>query len=134
MLFDYAVYIVVDIGGHDYAILGAPVHCLGVYIIVVGIVLNQPAVLAEGLEILDSAVVDAFIVFVGACGKVDFRLNDMVERLWVSGRFGTGFVGVEHVVGSGGHLLHEISGRTDAAEGFDGSHRKFFDGLRYGWI
>ena len=126
VLLDDAVHVVVDVGGHDNAVLGAAVHGLRVYIIMFLVVLYEPAFVLEGLEVLDCLVVDLGVVLVGAVHKVNLGLYDMVERAGIAFGLGTGFLGVEHVVGARCHLFDKLAGRTHAAERFYFCHRMFF--------
>ena len=45
-------------------------------------------------------------------GKIDFGANDVVERTDVVARLGTGFGGIEDVVGTRGDEMGDAGGRT----------------------
>ncbi len=100
MFFDASLHVVGYVGGDNYAILCAAVHGLGVYVVMFGVVLEEPSVLLEGIEVFDGLTVDFWIVFVGARFKVYFGFDDVIERTGVALSFLTGFFGVEHVVGA----------------------------------
>ena len=57
-----------------------------------------------------------------ACGKVYFRLDDMIERHFVVAGLGTRLLRVEHVVGAALHSLHQLFGGAQATEGFYSCH------------
>lgn len=78
MLLDYPVYIVVDIGGHHNSILRAPIHRLGIDIVMFPFVSLQPAFLPERGEILDSLGIHLLAMLIGACGEINLRLYDMI--------------------------------------------------------
>ena len=104
VLADDTVEVVIDIGGYHYAILDVLAHALSVYIIVLFAVLHQPAIGLEVLEVLHSLVIDARVVLIGARLKVDFGLDDVVERTGVTLGFDACFFAVEHVVGARCHF------------------------------
>lgn len=125
MLFDAPLHVVVDVGSHDDAVLRAAVHSLGIYIIVLLVVLYQPAVLLKRLEVVDRFVVDFRSVLVLSGCEVYFGLDYMVERLGVSLGFGARFFAVEHIVGAGCHLSDVLPRRAYALEWFDFCHDGF---------
>ena len=118
MLFDSAFHIIVHPSGHYEAILGASVHCLGVDIVVLLVVLNEPAVFLELLEVLHSFVVDFGVVLVETGFKVDFGLDDMIKRFGVALGFLACLFRVEHVVGTRHYLFDHLLRRTDTLERF----------------
>ena len=109
-------------GTHHKSILGVSLHGLGVEIVVLFLVLHQPALPDEVVQLVASSIVDAVVVLIGAGGKVDFRFDDMIERLLVVAGFEARLFGVEHIVRAGSHLGNEMLRRTNAAERFDAWH------------
>ncbi len=77
MLFN-TIHIIVNIGSNYNTILGTPVHCLRVYIIMVAIVLHQPSLFTERTEILHSLVINLRVMLVGSGFEIDFRLYYMI--------------------------------------------------------
>ena len=122
MLLDAAFHVVVNVCCDNYAVLRAAVHGLRIDIIVVLVVLHQPTVLLEGVEVLHSLVIDFGVMLVGAGLEVNLRLYDMVERLGVTFGLLAGFLGVEHVVGTRGDLSHKMARGTHTLKWFHFSH------------
>ena len=58
-------------------------------------------------------------MLVGADGEVYFGFDDVIERLFVTLRFGTRFFGVQHVVRARLYLFHYVLRRTYAFERFN---------------
>ncbi len=79
MLLDASFHVVGYICSDHYAVLGAAVHGLCIYVVVLVVVLHEPSVLLECVEVFYSFVVHLGIVLIGARGKVDLRLDDVVE-------------------------------------------------------
>ncbi len=79
MLLDALVHIVVDIGCEHDAVLCPSIHRLRIYVIMLAVVLHEPSLLLERLEILYGAVIDAGVMLVDIRGEVDFGLYYMVE-------------------------------------------------------
>ncbi len=100
MFFYHTIDIIVHIGSNNEAILGAAVHGLRIYIIVLGGILHKPAFLLESGEILHSLGIDLLIMLVGAGLEIDFRTDNVVERARIPFRFLAGFLGIEHIVGA----------------------------------
>ena len=122
VLLDAAFHVVVDVGSDDDAVLRAAVHGLRIYIIVFLVVLHEPSLALECVEILDGALVHLGGVLVLAGSEVDFGLDDVVERLGVAFGLGTCFLAVEHIVGTRSHFGDKLFGRTDSLERFNFCH------------
>ena len=116
VLLDLAGEVVVHIGAEHDSVLGTAVHRLGVNIVALLLVLYQPAFLLPLLEVLDSLVVCRLRVLVDDGVEVYLGLGDVKEGL-LSG-LSLGLLGVEHVVRTGCHFLHDGLGRTDRCERF----------------
>ena len=100
MLFDSTFHVVGNIGSDNDAVLSAAVHSLGINVVMLFFVLNQPPFFLEHFEIGNSLVIDFRVVFVGAGLEVDFRLDDVIERFLVTLGFFAGFLAAEHIVGA----------------------------------
>ena len=84
MLLDDTIEVVIDIGGNDEAILGAALHGLAVQIIIRSRILDEPAVLLEFLELLDSCIIDLGVVLVGNRVEIYLGFDDVIERLLIA--------------------------------------------------
>ncbi len=129
MLFDAAFHIVVHPGGNHETVLRAAVHCLRVDVILLLVVLHEPAVLLELVEILHGLFVDFGVMLVKPGFEIDFRLDDMIEGFGVALSLFAGLFGIEHVVGTRNYLFHHLLRRADAFERFYFCHG-FFTKLR----
>ena len=127
MLLDDAIEVVIHISTHDETILGLTVHGLRIYVVLLLLVLHEPALFLEAGKVLGCLVIYTRVVLVGAHGEIDLGLDDMIERHFVAFGFGTCLVRVEHVVGTALHLLHQCFGWADAFEWFDYCHKKRMD-------
>ena len=118
MLLDIALHVVGHARSHDDAILGAAVHGLGVDVVVVGIVLYEPSVGLEGLEIFHSLVIYFGVVLVGAGLEIDFRLYNVVQRFFISLGLAACFFAIEDIVGAGCHFGDKVARGTNPFERF----------------
>ena len=112
VLLDSTRIVVVDVRRKDDAVLRVPVHGLGIEVVALALVLHEPTFGDEAFELATSFWIDAGIVLIGALGKIDFGANDVVERTDVVARLGTGFGGIEDVVGTRGDEMGDAGGRT----------------------
>ena len=126
VLFDVALLVVVGMGTDDQAVLRLALHGLGIDVVVLLLVLYQPAFVLKLLEVLCCLLVDARVVFRGAYGEVDLGLDDVIETFFVVASLGTCLVRVQHVVGTALYLLHQFLGWAYSFEWLD-SHS--FTGL-----
>ena len=78
MLLDAALHVIVDISSHNQTVLCAAVHCLGVYIIMLLVVLHEPSVFLERLESVGGALIYSGVMLIGARLEIDFRLDDVI--------------------------------------------------------
>ena len=122
MLFNDTVHVVIHVGTNNETVLRLTVHCLGIDIIVLLVVLYKPAHILKLLEVLGCLVIDTWVVFVSSYGEVNLGFDDMVKRLFVVAGFGACLFGVEHVIRTALHLLHQCLWRTYAFEWFDYGH------------
>ena len=126
MLLDDTRHVVLDGGTYDEAVLCLAVHRLSVDIVVLLVVLYEPALISEEAEVLSRLCVDLLLMLVSADWEVDLGTDDVVEGHLVARCFGTSFVAIEYVVGARGHTLYEVLGWADTTEWFDDSHRMVF--------
>lgn len=66
-------------------------------------------------------------MLVGSRLEVDFGLDDVIERLFVTLRFGTCFIGVKYIVRTRSHFGDHFARRAQALERFYFSHGVMFD-------
>ena len=90
VLLDVALLVVVGMGAHHQSVLRLAVHGLGVNVVVLLVVLHQPSLVLELLEVLGSLLVDARIVFRRAYGEVNLGLDDMIQTFLIVASLGTG--------------------------------------------
>ena len=100
MLLDDARHVVLDRGADDEAVLCLAVHRLSVDVVVLLVVLYEPALFPEVAEVLSRLGVDLLLMLVGADWEVDLGTDDVVEGHLVACSFGASFVTVEYVVGA----------------------------------
>ena len=79
VLLDDAVEIVVDICSNYETILGATIHGLAIKIIIRSRVLDEPTILLELLELLDSDIIDLGVVLVGNRVEIYFGFDDVIQ-------------------------------------------------------
>ena len=100
VLLDLASHIVINVGSDNKSILCLAVHCLGVDIVVFLVVLQEPAFVLELLEVLGGFLIDARVVLTCSLGEVYLGFDDMIQAHLIVACLGSGFFGVEHVVGT----------------------------------
>ena len=124
VLLDFAGGIIVRVSAEDEAVLRALAHGLGVHIVLLAVLADEPATLLPELEILDGLVVGALLVFAGDGIEINLRLCDMEEGLLSRHRLG--FFRIENVVRRGGYLGHEVFGRPNGCEWLYSYHNYLF--------
>ena len=100
VLLDDTVHVVVHVGTYHQTELCLAVHGLCIDIVSVLLVLYQPAVVLELLEVLCSLGIHLGCIFAGTDGEVYLRLDDMVKALLVALGLGAGLFRVQYVVGA----------------------------------
>ncbi len=79
----------------DYkSVLRATIHCLGIDIIILFVVLHQPSVFLKFTEVFHRFVIYGRIMLVKSGFKIDFRFDDVVKAFFVAFRFFAGFLAV----------------------------------------
>ena len=84
MLLDLPVHVILHGGSHHQAILPFAVHGLGIDVIKLFLILQEPSLVAEHTVVLRRFQVDILVVFILACREIDLRLDDVVKRLLVA--------------------------------------------------
>ncbi len=92
MLLDDTRHIIIYVCTYHKTILCLAIHGLCIDIILFFIILLQPAVLLELLEVLCSAFIDARIILRCTWFEVDFRFNNMIKAFLVIASLGTSFL------------------------------------------
>ena len=118
MLFDSTLHIVFHPCRHYETVLCTTVHGLRIDVVVLLVILLEPALLLEFVEVFHSLVVNLRVMFVKSGFEIDFRLDDMIEALFVSFGLFACFLTVEDVVGTGCHFLDKLAGRAYSFEWF----------------
>ena len=127
MLLDHAIHVVGHVGTDHQSILGLAVHGLRIDVIAFLLVLHQPALLLEQLEVLCRLQIDSGIMLICPHRKINLRLNDMIEGFLVALSLCPCLLGVEHVVRPGSYLLDQRFRRPNALEWFYYCHNLFID-------
>ena len=78
MLLDTTFHIVFHPRCYHQAILGATIHRLSIYIVLLLLILHQPSFLTEQVKLLTSCCIYALIMFVCTFWKIDFRFDNVV--------------------------------------------------------
>ena len=122
MLLDDAVHVVIHVCTYDKTVLRLSVHRLGIDVVVLVLVLHQPAFVLELLELACSFLIDTRVVFAGANREIDFRLDDVIERFLVITSLCTSLFRLKDIVRATLHLLHIFLRRPDSLKRFYNSH------------
>lgn len=80
VLLDRPGEVILEVAAHDYAVLRAPIHRLGIDVVVLVVVLTQPASLLPQAEVLDSLVIYFGRVLVDLIVEVDLGLDYVQQR------------------------------------------------------
>ena len=78
MLLDATFHIVFHPCCYHQAVLGATIHRLSIYIVLLLLILHQPSFLTEQVKLLTSCCIYALIMFVCTFWKIDFRFDNVV--------------------------------------------------------
>ena len=98
VLFNPFVHIILHRGTNHQTVLSFSVHGLSIHIVLLGIVLHQPTFVSEFIKIFKSLIIHLFIMLISSRFKINFGLNNMIQRHWISLRFGTGFFRIQYIV------------------------------------
>ena len=119
MLLDDTFRIVVAMGTYHKTVLRFSVHCLSIDVVLLLIVLHQPAFILEHLEVFGSLFIDTRIIFAGSFREVDFRLDNAIETHLIVACLSASFVGVKHIVWTTLHTLNIFFRRANTLEWFN---------------
>ena len=122
MLLDHAIHVVGHISADHQSILGLAIHGLRIDVIALLLVLHQPALLLEQLEVLRRLQIDRGIMLVSTHRKVNLRLYDMIKGLLIARSLCPCLLRVQHVIRPGSHLLDQCLRRPNALEWFNYCH------------
>ena len=122
MLLDDTRHIVVHIGAYYQSILRLAIHGLCIDVILFLIVLHQPTLLLEFLEIGCCFLVNARIIFAGAHFEVYLWLNDMIQAHFIVASFFASFLRIQYVVWTRLYFLHQFLRWTYTLKWFDDCH------------
>ena len=89
VLLDVALHVVIRMCTDNKTILRLALHGLSVDVIVLLVVLHQPSIILELLEVFSSFLVDARVVLRGAYREVNLWLDDVIQTLFIVASLGT---------------------------------------------
>ena len=122
MLLDDTREIVVYISTYHKTILSLSVHGLRINVILLLIVLHEPAVVLELLEVRCSLLVDTRIVLTCAFWEINLRLDDMIKTHLVVASLFPRLFRIEDIIRTALHFFHQFFRWTDAFKRFDDCH------------
>ena len=120
VLLDRTALVIAEMTTHRQSVLRAPLHRLGIDVVMFLLVLPQPTPFAPQAKVLDGLVIDLFGMLIGDRVEVDFGFDDVQQRTFAC--FGFRLGRIEHVIGTRRHLGGILLRRTNAAERFDSYH------------
>ena len=129
VLLDTSLHIVVNQSTYHQTILRLTVHGLCVDIIVVVLILYQPAFVLEHLEVLCGLFIDTRIIFRCTHREIYLRLDDMIQTFLVVASLSTGFLRIQYVIRTALYLFYKLFWWTNATEWFYCCHRFITDVL-----
>ena len=106
MLLDDARHVIIHVGTYHQTILGLAIHGLGIDVILFLIILLQPAVFLELLEVLCCAFINARVILRSTWLEVDFRFNNMIKAFLVVASLGASFLRIKDIVWTRLNLLY----------------------------
>ena len=122
VLLDVTRKIIIDKSTDNKPILCLAIHRLGIYIVMLLVILHQPSLFLELLELLNCTLVNAWIILAGSRLEVDFRLDNMIQTLLIVACFCTCFFRVEYVIRTTCDRFYKILRWTNTLERFDNCH------------
>ena len=106
VLLDAPLHIIIHPRGYHQSVLCPAVHRLGIHIVFLLLVLHQPALFPEEVEVLARTLIHFRVMLVGTVFEVDFRFDDVIQRFLVACRLSACFLRVQHIVGTTADLLY----------------------------
>ena len=94
-------------------------NSLSINIIEFFLVLLEPAVATEEIKLLPCCRIDLRIMLVRAFRKIDFRLDNMVQRHRVAFGFPTSFLRRQDIIRAGVDFLYQLLRRTNTSKRLD---------------
>ncbi len=79
MFFNFAGHVVLHRGTHHQSVLCLAIHGLGVYVIHLLLILEQPSLLLEQVEVFGRLCIHILVVFIFSHREVDLRLDDVIK-------------------------------------------------------
>ena len=107
MFFNYPVHVVSHTGTPDDPVLGFSVHGLCVYIQHIMLIGHKPVLCAEHVEIFFRLVIHLLRMNINSGRKIDFRFNNVQQRIFIPFGLLTGFIRIQNVIGSGCKLFYD---------------------------
>ena len=112
VLLDAALQVVIHPCAYHQTILCLAVHRLRIDVVFLLLVLNEPTLELESLELLLGLCIAAGVMLIRARRKIDLRLDDVIQTHLIARGFLACFFAIEHVVRTATHLLHQLLRRT----------------------
>ena len=131
MLLNHAIHIVVDKSTYHQSILRFTIHGLCVDIILLLVILHEPSLVLELLEVLGSLLVHTRVVLAGAYREIDLRLDDVVQAHLVVASFSSCLFRVKNVVWARLDLFNKVFRWAYALKRFNGCHRFYLLRITY---
>ena len=108
----HSVDVVFHMGAYNKTVQRLAVHCLRIDVVLFLVVLHEPAVLLELLEVLYGFAVDLRGVLVCPGREINLGAGDMIQRhLIVAGLFAC-LIGTKHVIWPALNLFGYVFGRS----------------------
>src|SRR5579859_6905530 len=106
MLFNYIINIIIHRGATYNAILLSPIHGLCIYIQAVFTILKENTLTKHTLKIFLSLLIYVGRIMIEVIRKIYFRLNHVIERVWITFGFCSRFFLVKHIIRTTCYVLH----------------------------
>ena len=98
VFFNVTGHVILHTGTNNQPVLCTAIHGLGIHIILFGFILNEPAIFTEHGKVFGSFQIHFLVVLVCAGRKINFRLDNVIKRIWISGCFLSCFFRTKYVV------------------------------------
>ena len=99
MLLDAAGEVILNTGTYYKSVLRAAIHGLSIDVVAILVILYQPALVLELLEVLNGLVIDLGLMLACAGLEVDFGLNDVIQTHLIVASLGACLFTGENVIG-----------------------------------
>lgn len=91
VFFNISLHIILHTRAHNQSVLGATIHGLGIHIILLPAILNQPSILFESSIVFQCFPIHLLVMLIEARFKIDFGFDDVIQGFWISFGLGTSF-------------------------------------------